>query len=245
MNTDPAFKPQTKNTRIAGLPPLAALAMALGMVMSVLIAASTWKEVRKRPDKNNIRITGSARKRIVSDLIHWSATVEANAPERTAAYMALKSGTEKKVSKGYSAVQVISVRSENIPIVEKASRQITSLLEQGVFVSSSSPRYYYTRLGELKLEMLSEAAKDARGRAENILRSAGNTSVGKLVYADMGVININAANSTGTSDEGNNDTTSYEKDIITIVHAEYQGIDRRARNFFPPPLDPSTGSHVT
>ena len=268
MSTDPAYKPQTKNTRIAGLPPLAALAMALGMVFSVLIASGTWKEVRKRPDKNNIRITGSARKRIVSDLIQWSATVEAKAPERTAAYMSLKSGTEKavdflkaqgvkadeiqtqsvsvneefetiqedkvlpgtdvpmrsekKVSKGFHAMQVVSVRSENIPIIEKASREITSLLEQGVFVISSSPRYYYTRLGELKLEMLSEAAKDARGRAENILRSAGNTSVGKLVYADMGIININAANSTGTSDEGNNDTSSYEKDIITIVHAEYE-----------------------
>ena len=69
---------------------------------------------------------------------------------------------------------------------------------------------------------LSVAAKDARGRAENILTSAGNTSVGKLVYADMGVININPANSTNTSNEGNNDTSSYEKDIITIVHAEYQ-----------------------
>ena len=38
----------------------------------------------------------------------------------------------------------------------------------------------------------------------------------------MGIININAANSTGTSNEGNNDTSSYEKDIITIVHAEYE-----------------------
>ncbi|MCX6865412.1 MAG: SIMPL domain-containing protein, partial [Verrucomicrobia bacterium] len=212
--------------------------------------------------------TGSARKRIVSDLIQWSATVEAKAPERTAAYMALKSGTdkavaflkelgieaeemqtqsaaiteefetvkevkvlpgtnvplhsEKRVSTGFRAMQVVSLSSADIPLIEKASREITTLLEQGVFVTSHSPSYYYTRLGELKLEMLAEAAKDARGRAENILRSAGNTSVGKLVYADMGIININAANSTGTSNEGNNDTSSFEKDIITIIHAEYQ-----------------------
>ena len=67
--------------------------------------------------------------------------------------------------------------------------------------------------------MLSEAAKDARSRAKNILRSAGNTTIGKLVYADMGAINIDPANSTRTSNEGNNDTTAHEKDIITIVHA--------------------------
>lgn len=254
--------------KIQLLPFTAAVAICLGVVMSTFIAASTWKDVRKRPDKNNIRITGSARKRIVSDLIQWSAAVEATAPERTAAYIALKGGTdkvvaflkaqgikaeeiqtqsasiteeferiqedkvlpgttvamrsEKKVSKGFHATQVVSVSSGNVALIEKASREITSLLEQGVAVTSCQPNYYYTKLGELKLEMLSEAAKDARARAENILRSAGNTGVGKLVYADMGIININAANSTGTSNEGNNDTSSCDKDIITIVHAEYE-----------------------
>jgi len=260
--------PAKKNIRHISLPPLAAFALALGMVLSTLIAASTWKDVRKRQEKNNIRITGSARERIVSDLIHWSAGVEATAADRTAAYVALKSGTDKvvaflkgqgikpeeiqaqsasvnevfetvnedkvlpgtnvplrttkQVSKGFRAGQPITVSSTNVLLIEKAAREITALLEQNVDVTSDPPRYYYTRLGELKLKMLAEAAKDARGRAENILTSAGNTSVGKLVYADMGVININPANATNTSNEGNNDTSSYEKDIITIVHAEYQ-----------------------
>ncbi len=89
-------------------------------------------------------------------------------------------------------------------------------------VTSEDPKYFYTRLGELKVEMLAAAGKDARARAENILRSAGNSAVGKLIAADMGIININPANSTNTSEEGNNDTTSLEKDIITIVHAEFE-----------------------
>jgi hypothetical protein len=246
----------------------AALFLALGLVLSTFIAAGTWKDVRKQPEKNNIRITGSARKRIVSDWIQWSAQIEAKAPDRTAAYMALKDGTakavaflkaqgikdeeiqtqsatvteefetiqedkvlpgtnvplrsSKRVSTGFRAAQMITVGSSNVLLVEKASCEITSLLEQGVGVTSGPPNYYYTKLGELKIEMLAEAAKDARNRAENILESAGNAHVGKLVYADMGIININPANSTQTSTEGNNDTTSREKDIITIVHAEYQ-----------------------
>jgi hypothetical protein len=130
--------------------------------------------------------------------------------------------SERRVSKGFRATQVVSVSSTNVTLTEKASREITSLLEQGIAVTSRAPNYYYTRLGELKLEMLAEAAKDARSRAENILGSAGKTTLGKLVYADMGIININAANSTNTSTEGNNDTTSRDKDIITIVHAEYE-----------------------
>ncbi len=252
----------------ASLPFLSAVAISLGLAGSTFIASSSWKDVRKKPEKNNIRITGSARKRIVSDLIQWSSSVKAEGADRTAAYVALKGGTEKvvaflktqgvktdeiqtesasiteefetikedkvlpgtnvplhserKVSKGFSARQVVSVSSANVGLIEKVSREITTLLEQGVDVTSHDPSYYYTRLSELKLQMLAEAAKDARARAENILNSAGNTNVGKLVYADMGIININAANSTETSNEGNNDTSSRDKDIITIVHAEYQ-----------------------
>jgi hypothetical protein len=265
MSHDPSSQ---RPVRSISLPPLAAVALAVGLATSTYIAATTWRDVRKAPEKNNILITGSAKKRIASDHIQWSATIEGTGIDRTAAYISLKGGTEKAVaflkaqgikaddiktqsatiteefeivredkvlegtnvplrtetqkSTGFRAMQLVSVGSPDVPLIEKASREITSLLEQDVFVTSHPPRYYYTRLGELKLEMLAEAAKDARSRAENILRSAGNADLGPLVYASMGIININPANSTATSSEGNNDTTSYEKDIITIVRAEYK-----------------------
>jgi len=221
-----------KTIRSISLPPLAAFALALGMVGSTYIAATTWRDVRKQPEKNNIRITGSAKKRIVSDLIEWSATVEAQSASIVEEFETILEDkvlpgtnvpirTEIRKSVGFRAFQVVSVSSSNVQQIEKASREITSLLEKNVNVTSNEPSYYYTRLGELKLEMLAEAAKDARNRAENILSSAGNTQIGPLVDSSMGIININPANSTETSTEGNNDTTSYEKDIITIVRAEY------------------------
>ena len=108
------------------------------------------------------------------------------------------------------------------PIYQTSTFNFPDVATGAGIVARTQLGYYYTRLGELKLEMLAEAAKDARSRAENILGSAGKTTLGKLVYADMGIININAANSTNTSTEGNNDTTSRDKDIITIVHAEYE-----------------------
>jgi hypothetical protein len=245
-----------------------AVALAVGGVASVAIAASTWKEVRTRPDKHTIRVTGSAKKRIASDLIEWEAVLEARAPDRTSAYKQLRlerekaveflkaqgikaeeiqpqstsfqeefetheeikvlPGTnvplrsEKKTFKDFLTRETIVVQSSDVARIEKASREITSLLEQGVSISSEAPKYFYTRLGELKVEMLAAAGKDARARAENIMRSAGQASIGKLIVADMGIININPANSTRTSEEGNNDTSSFEKDIITIVHAEFE-----------------------
>ncbi len=247
--------------------PLGALALAGALVWSTSIATTAWRTVRS-PKKDNIRVTGSAKKRIVSDLIQWEAGIEARAADRTASYRALSEArdktmaflaaqgikpeeikpqsttvreefetvvehnvlpgttaavrSEKKVSKGFVSHSSILVRSSEVDKVEKASREVTSLLEQGVSVNSEAPRYFYTKLGELKIEMLAAAGKDARARAETILESAGNASVGKLVVADMGIININPANSTSTSESGNNDTTALEKDIITIVHAEFE-----------------------
>jgi hypothetical protein len=129
---------------------------------------------------------------------------------------------ERKVNKGYRTTQSIAVSSKDVAKIERVSREVTELMESGVPITSGSPSYYYTQLGALKIEMLAEAAKDGRIRAERILQSTGGATIGKLRRADMGVININPANSTEVSNEGNNDTSSLEKDILTIVHCSFE-----------------------
>jgi uncharacterized protein len=129
--------------------------------------------------------------------------------------------TQRDIMVGWRTTQSVTVASENVALVEKVSREVTSLLEQGITITSESPSYFYTKLSELKIEMLAAASKDARTRAENMIRSAGGAGLGKLRAADMGVINVNPANSTETSWDGNNDTTSLDKDIISVVHATY------------------------
>jgi hypothetical protein len=206
-------------------------------------------------------VTGSAKRRIVSDLIRWDARIASQGSDPTAAYKKLhenvektldylrKQGltdtelrvssvttqelvdtetvgsgedrVEKQVARGWEASQTISVSSSQVDKVERVSREVTSLIESGVPVTSSPPAYLYTKLGELKIEMLAEASKDGRTRAERMLKSAGGGALGKLHSADMGVINVNPANSTSTAWDGNNDTTSLEKDIITIVHISF------------------------
>lgn len=129
--------------------------------------------------------------------------------------------TTRDIMVGWRTTQSVTVASGNVALVEKASREVTSLLDQGITITSDAPAYFYTKLGELKIEMLAAASKDARTRAENMIRSAGGAGLGKLRAADMGVINVNPANSTETSWDGNNDTSSLEKDIISVVHATY------------------------
>jgi hypothetical protein len=242
------------------------LGIALSITLSTFLAASAWERVRNRPVERNINVTGSAKQRIVSDQIEWSATISTLDNERIKAVRDLgthtkttldylraqgikdaeifpgsisveavyevertqvqtKDGlrtTEKKTFKGHQAIQRVTVRSADVARVERISREITRLLENGVPVESSPPAYYYTKLGELKIAMLAEASKDARNRAEKMVAETGGAELGKLDNAQMGVININPANSTATSWEGNNDTSSLEKDILTIVKVTYQ-----------------------
>lgn len=241
--------------------PLGLLAVAIAVVWSTSIGSSSWRAVKEKPFERTIAVTGSAKKRITSDLIQWSATVEVKDADRASAFKTLhqqvettraflrdkgikledifpqsvtfeqmyetevhvveKQRIEKQVPVGWFVQQAIMIRSNDVARVEVASREVTALLEQGIGVRSGEPAYYYTKLGELKVEMLAAAAHDARTRAENIVKSAGGASIGELVAADMGVININPANSSTTSWEGNNDTSSLEKDILTIVHTKF------------------------
>ena len=80
-------------TREVGL-----IALAVAFTASTAIAAGTWKGVRGKPPQRQIRITGSAKKRITSDLIEWSATVDAKAPDRTSAYKQLRGEVDRAVA---------------------------------------------------------------------------------------------------------------------------------------------------
>lgn len=238
------------------------LPIAVALVVCTVIASAAWSTVRlSRPTTIDVR--GSAKKRIVSDLVEWSASVSASRGTRVEAYAALKKDVEtalrfvaeagvpnesvrtsavelnelsheetieehgryrsKTVFDGWRAEQRVEVSSSDVARLEKLSREATQLLEQGLVITSSAPRYLYTKLGELKIEMLAEASRDARTRAERMLGAAGGgATVGRVEGIDTGVVNINAANSTETSWEGNYDTSSFEKDILTTVRVRFE-----------------------
>ena len=121
----------------------------------------------------------------------------------------------------YTLTQSISISSSDMKKVPEVSRSITSLIKDGIEIDSDAPRYLYTKLSELKINMLAEATKDATTRAEQIVNTA-NGRLGKLVEARMGVMQINPKGVTDTSAEGNNDTTSYEKEITAIVSVKFE-----------------------
>ena len=153
-------------------------------------------------------------KGIAENQITVSSISSATLKERDA------NGIETSVISGYSLRQQVEVRSNDVDRIAQIAREATELINQGILLESNPPQYYYTQIGDLKIEMLGEAAKDAKERAEKIADSTGN-KIGTLRSARMGVMQITAADSTEVSDYGINDTSSIDKDVTAVVNISF------------------------
>jgi hypothetical protein len=234
----------------------AGIALAIGLVLSSLIFGWFYSKTKKGDEA--ITVTGSAKKRIKSDLVVWSAGVSAQGAKLTDAYSQLSdsiprikqylvskgiaesqmtvssistttlkkqdsNGVETSEVTGYSLKQEVEVKSTDVDKIAQIAREATELINQGILIESNAPRYYYTAIGDLKIEMLGEAAKDAKVRAEKIAASTGN-SIGAVRTARMGVLQITPADSTDVSDSGIYDTSTIDKDMTAVVNIGF-GVD--------------------
>ncbi len=125
------------------------------------------------------------------------------------------------VFRGYELSQSVQIESTDVAKIEEVSREITELLNKGVQFNSSPPRYYYTQLADLKIEMISKATEDARIRAEKIAENAGGR-LGELISARMGVFQITGQNSgEDYSWGGAYNTSSKNKTASITMRLEY------------------------
>lgn len=121
---------------------------------------------------------------------------------------------------GYKLTQSVEITSGQVDKITEISRTSTELINQGVQFQSQPPQYFYTKLNDLKIDMLAEASKDAKRRAEQLVASSGG-SIGALRSSKMGVFQITRPNSNEISDYGIYDTSSLEKEITAVVNAEF------------------------
>ena len=83
--------------------------------------------------------------------------------------------------------------------------------------ASEEPEYYYTKLDELKLQLIEEATQNAKDRIDLMAQGTGST-VGELSSANLGVFQITAQNSnTEYSYGGYFDTSSRNKTASITV----------------------------
>jgi uncharacterized protein len=236
--------------------PLIVASAILGLALIVAAGIAAWAVASYTKADQTVVVTGSAKRRIKSDLVVWQTIVSASGTTVADGYNQLKSqvpqvknylkqkwgipddqivisavttqavqqtdseGQPTGTVQSYTLRQSLEVRATDVEKITKLSREVTELINQGIFLESSAPQYIYTKLSDLKVAMLAEAAKDAKLRAEQIATSTGSR-VGAVRAARMGVLQITSADSNQVSDYGVNDTSSLEKDITAVVNVTF------------------------
>lgn len=142
--------------------------------------------------------------------------VSLGAIETTTQYQRDEKGNQTHEVSGYVLTRRVTVSTPEVAKVQAAAGELTSLLKDGVEVSSDSPAFTLSKLPDLRVQLLGEAAQDARRRAEEIVKNTGG-KVGPVRDAQMGVMQITQPNSTDVSAYGLYDTSTIEKDVSAVV----------------------------
>ena len=123
---------------------------------------------------------------------------------------------------GYRLSQGFTVESKSVDAVENVSREISSLIAQGVSIEAMQPDYYYTKLDDVKLSLIEKASADARVRAEKIAVNAG-AKLGGVASARMGVFQITGANTNEEFSAGGSfNTANRNKKARITMRIEYR-----------------------
>jgi hypothetical protein len=229
---------------------IAGLFLATGLVLSSMLASATWLRVRnsqfvtvKGSMQTNVEsdlvVWSGSYVTEAATLLEAQRAIQANRSEVENFLQAAGVSNpifqpvgleEEKASKktedgwtaerttGYRLTRTVTVESKEVDRLDKLDT--TPLLEQGVIFTVLPEQFIYTKADRAKIEMLANATKDARERAEQIAEQGGR-NIARLHDADQGIFQITPEHSTDTSWQGDDDTTSRYKTITAIVTATF------------------------
>lgn len=102
-------------------------------------------------------------------------------------------GSYDRVKFRYTAVQTVTVYSENIDGVRSVMSKLSTLGKQGIVLTAqnyqSQTEYNFTRLNDIKPEMIEEATRKAREVAEKFAADS-QSKLGKIKRASQGQFSI-------------------------------------------------------
>jgi uncharacterized protein len=123
---------------------------------------------------------------------------------------------DPNAAKEYILRQTVEIQSKEIQKITDLSKNVQSLINEGVIFSINSLQYYVTNLPELRINLLADAVKDAKARAQKIAEGTGK-KIGTIKTANVGVVQVLPVNSTDVSDYGTYDTSTIDKEVMVTV----------------------------
>lgn len=121
---------------------------------------------------------------------------------------------QKLVEERHFLVGEIDIQTYKVRLVSEVRAKLNKLIAQGLDVKNNAPAYHFTKLNDIKPDMLKEATKNARLAANEFAANAG-VKVGGIRNARQGGFVIR--------DVGQNygDTKKIEKDVRLVTNVTF------------------------
>jgi len=122
----------------------------------------------------------------------------------------------------YSAFRSLRVRTDDVALVDRLSRDFGQLLATGIGVTAWQPEYLIADLPALRPQLQAAAVEDALTRAEAMLAVVGG-EVGTVRSIRSGPFQVSAPDSVDVSDFGMYDTSTIRKSVGATVSVTFSG----------------------
>jgi hypothetical protein len=120
----------------------------------------------------------------------------------------------------YNVHEDITIESSDVDGLQKLAQNINVLTDRGLSISPRQPEYYVTNLPDIRVQLIGKAVEDAKARAVQLAESGGST-IGALVSASSGVVQVLAPNSINNDNYGSYDTSTIQKQVSVTAHVTF------------------------
>jgi hypothetical protein len=216
--------------------------LALGVIVGGYLLGDGL--TRAREADRSVTVRGLAERDVTADLATWTIaysasgydlnTAQASVDRDTAAIRAffkelgfpddalqtagvnVSTGRTEAGDAIFTVRQRITLRTNDVTRAQRAVSRQFDLVRRGVLVEEGSGMTYtFTKLNDIKPQMVAEATKDARAAAEQFAKDS-NTGVGGIKQATQGYFEINARDGDGGG-WGVADTPYKKVRVVTTV----------------------------
>lgn len=215
--------------------------LALGMTAGGYLLGDGL--TRSKMADRSVTVRGLSEREVVADLATWTISYSASARDMTSAQASVDRDTQSiqeffgelgfpedalhptgvNVSSytqdgiaRFTVRQRMTLRTNDIERAQRAVRRQFDLVRRGVMLEEGSGMAYtYTRLNDIKPEMVAAATRDARSSAEQFAEDSGS-DVGGIRQATQGYFSISARDGDGGG-WGMADTPYKKVRVVTTV----------------------------
>jgi hypothetical protein len=121
---------------------------------------------------------------------------------------------------GYRLTRNFEVRSPRVAGIGAVADRSSELIARGIPFAPQPPQYVYTKLADIRPELLAAATKDAQNRGRVLVETTGG-ELGSLRGVNVGVFQVTSPNSVEVSDYGVYDTATVTKEVTAVVNVTF------------------------